>query len=581
MTWYHSKRIFIWSVICIFITLLATVIEEYSSVSTRLDRMDYIIRTALDVAVEDSMQSEEAFTDDKNKMLISTAAYSPKTGGTRTATETAEAVNEKVEDILVDGRSQGSYLAHNTIDVFARGTDSNSSGAAGGSFVAINPYYLAISYAMNGNKPMINKDQIEQYKTFGIFNSNSNDATAGVFAFLYGQPSWGNYLSWSELTDDDVETLSDATNSSTVIKSGNTTVGEANTSTTNALSSSLRTLDDFSTFYDQIGSTVRTRNYTRVKQSDDENKVIVSEYPTLLNMGLHFNTSKSENNYGTGSTVTIEDKEQGESVGVASSVNLENSVKAGKHKDVNGMDWKSYYFLTPQSLGVTYVPLSVVKPVFTAELDSLMRYDLVASGKGANMNQATGCIDTSYYRDGTNASQAKHISTGELITNNGDFEVDLNSIKVKVDYFKVNIYSGNNALGDVMSVSMGGYTKGITRDLSFANAGVAEATHLLNSDTALASINSGLMHDEDSEDEDPANATNRLGQRLIARVTVKVKCHVPYKNSLMQWMCDKQPTTSTTKHYGIKLWDSNNNKLSQGNSDSIWYQTSKYVCVSR
>lgn len=577
MTWYHSKRIFIWSVICIFITLVATVVQEYTSVSTRLNKMDSIIRTALDVAVEDSMQSEEAFSDDLNNWLISKAAYSNETGGIRTANGTSQGVNQKIEDVLNAGGRASDYLAHSTIDVFARQNDSNASGQTGGSFIAINPYYLAISNAMKGNdnKALVTSTEINAYKNISILNTP--DSTAGVFAFLYGEPSWGSYLKWSELTVDDISTLTDATrNASNVVKRDS--VGMANTGTANALLGT-GTLDDFSAFYDSIGATVRTRNYVRVKLSDTDSSVQVGEYPTLLNMGLQFNTrTQGENNGTDGSNVDIKGNTMsGEQI--ASNVNMMNSLKAGKHKDVYGIDHKSYYFLTPQSLGVTYVPISVVKPVFTAELDSLMRYDLIASGNGDNMNQATGCIDTSYYRNGGNTPE-KHISNGELITNNGDFEADLNSVKVKVDYYCVNVYTNRNSVGDVMTVALGGYIpNSSTTHPSFSEAGNLAADKLLNTDTAMK-----VIADEDENSEDDSAKEERLGKRLIAKVTVKVKCHVPYKNTLLQWMCYEQhklTPAGQNEHYGIKMWDSSNNKVVSSKSDDIWYQTSKYVCVSR
>lgn len=507
---YHSKRIFIYSVLAIFTMLLISVLSEYVNLSKRLTRLDNTMDTAFEVALASSVNSEELLSDDYNAALLSTGTTNGKDAGA------------------------GNRLVANNITIYA---DNH--------MFQENPYYVAMFYAKNGRLPST-ENEVRWARSQGYNNTQS------VFKFLYGETAY-NSLNWSSLSNRDLQyasTLPWALNKS----SGQQT--SANTNTYNALLGSGKYLDDFTAFYNNVGSAIKTTSITRVP-SGDGYSAEARTFPTLDNMGL---TSLGSGNsiYRTNFTTN----------------NLISSVKIGKHK-IGSSAQRSYYFLTPYSLGVTYVPVSVFKPVMLTQIDTVCREQLAGYNQDKDMNiamqQATGCVSTSFYSDGNGGATAeplKHkVGSDEKIVNNGDVEFDLNSLQVKVDYFNLNIYDVANknvtlsALGTASSSTAENVSGSATDPLAFTIG------QLKKSDT-------GLNSRADNSDE---AVINQYGQRVIARISVKIKVHIPYKNPIIQWVCSNQ--SGNTNHFSMKLLGDNGNI--KEDDDGVWYTTTKYYCTSR
>ena len=64
--------------------------------------------------------------------------------------------------------------------------------------------------------------------------------------------------------------------------------------------------------------------------------------------------------------------------------------------------------------------------------------------------------------------------------------------------------------------------------------------------------------------------------RIVARVSVKIKCHVPYKSAILQWMAQK----TGTKHFDIKSYDPEHLEADDS-SDGLWFKYTTYYCTSR
>lgn len=507
---YHSKRILVYSVLAIFAMLLISVLSEYVNLSKRLTRLDNTMDTAFEVALASSVNSEELLSDDYNAALLSTGTTDGKDAGA------------------------GNRLVANNITIYADNQ-----------MFQENPYYVAMFYAKNGRLPST-ENEVRWARAQGYNNTQS------VFKFLYGETAY-NTLNWSSLSPRDLQyagTLSWASNKS----SGQQTT--ANTSTYNALLGSGKYIDDFTAYYNKVGSTIKTTSITRV-HSGDGYVAEARTFPTLDNMGLTA--------LGNGNSIYRND---------FTTNNLISSVKIGKHK-VGTSAQRSYYFLTPYSLGVTYVPISVFKPVMLTQIDTVCREQLAGYNQSQDMNtamqQATGCVSTSFYADNNGNATAEplqhKVGSDENIVNNGDVEFDLNSLQVKVDYFSLNIYDVGNknvamsALGTASSDTAKAVSGSASDPLAFTIG------QLQKSDTGLNS----------RADKSDAAVVAQYGQRVIARISVKIKVHIPYKNPIIQWVCSNQ--SSDVNHYSMKLVGNDGNLVED--NDGVWYTTTKYYCTSR
>jgi len=386
-----------------------------------------------------------------------------------------------------------------------------------------NTYVLAKYYEDNGRFPVNDIEYNSYASSFG---------TEEIYEWLFGnagQSYTNSALAW----------------------------GNKSQTITNALSgvSTSRTpTAKFADFYKNIGQQIKTKGIVRAKSGADDYTVEQKEYSVLDNMGLDFSGVSSSSLTGL-STQYLTD-------------NFSMSVHVGK-STIGSSD--TIYYITPYSLGVTYVPEEILKPTFLANLDSTIRLQKLASGYIENMSEAKireilesadGCTSTSVYEDSTVSTS--HLSTSDYIVNDGSVEYDLQNIEIRVDYFVVDFYNENNR--DVVSSiegSIGGYEfNGAHKGKTQTEILRATVNALKNSDTNRYGI----------------NYIN--GNRIVAKVTVRVKCYVPYQSSLLQWLCRRDWDGTSDNHYSIKMWNPSTNTLSDG-ADGVWYQYSTYTAITR
>ena len=383
----------------------------------------------------------------------------------------------------------------------------------GNSWVDGNTYAMARYY--NENNSCFPKDQ----KTYDNFNKSKKDED--VYSWLFGgvgsaynnlNYTWANKGTklWGN------EKLIDYN-------------GKSRQPTTN-----------FRKFYDAIGYKMQSKTYVKQK-SGDSFDVVETWIPTLTQMGLTLDEINK-----IGSSVTND--------------YLSSSVHLGKSK--NGISDTTYY-LTPYSLGVTYVPTEVLKPAFASHLEQLVRFNKVkhtvtnSSGDLEDFASANGCISTEVYADGSNAKHKANDSS--KIINDGVIEYDLSTIKVKVDYFYVNFYEeGNSKIVNKIEGATSNYD---------ANGNVKNG-------------NSSLFTDLPNRLKERDTSYDKSGFRIVAKVSVKLKVHIPYKSSILQWFRYKNADESKPNHYDVRRFDADTDST-DNNADGVWFYYSTYTAVSR
>jgi len=300
---------------------------------------------------------------------------------------------------------------------------------------------------------------------------------------------------------------------------------------------------NFLAFYNGVGKYITSMKSVESK-SGSSWVVSYEESPALTQMGLKLNSLNA----------------------ITSNITSKNFVSVDK-QGYSG----SVYYLTPYSLGVTYIPVEVLKPSILSNIEQFIRFDKSKSFTTSLTNAASismqdyasadGCIpltifdiNSSVPKDHNYASDTgSYVTSGnEEVTdmlNDGRVEYDMSTLQVKVDYFVVDFYDEDN-----------------WRIVNFIEGAVPYEADLKVSPDLLEAYDTGAIG-------------TSPGLRIVAKVTVKIKVHIPYQSALLQWFVD---TTSTdaNEHYDIKLWDTSSSSP-DNSSDGLWYEYSTYTAISR
>ena len=393
---------------------------------------------------------------------------------------------------------------------------------------------------------------------------------------------------------------------------------------------------DFAKFYNTIGQLVLSRSPAKVRHTigkgvttmtADSFKVENVVYPTLWNMGLTFsgtqwmdkkNTSAYRNQLFYNHSVELADgtvSAETNSVPTnTSNVMTDNwcaSYHIGKQMvNASGVAARrSIYMLTPMSLGVTYVPLKVAKPLFVANLENIVRFGRLKARTNQGVGDTTISRDafeganydigTAVYGDweataenthhlheqgGAYLKRSDNVYT-DYITD-GQVEYDMSSIRMKVDYFYVDFSDPDNY--DIVNRCVGASPIMTTTD------GLDKAAKTISSkDTATRYFN-GLAHHlvgQSTEIEKDC--------RIVAKITARVRVQVPYQAPIMQWsrqLINLINGNPQHEHYGIRALYRGDNSLytSKGyasdgtgdiqideESDGLWFSYTTYRAISR
>lgn len=417
-------------------------------------------------------------------------------------------------------------------------------------FLTGNTYVLAKYYDETDRFP----NTLREYQTFNTDFTDSVFGQAGaVYKWLYGNIA-------SDYTNSALTSWANRNTSRYKEYSSFSTSGSRD-AISSEVSRETSASQNFKAFYQSVGKYQQTVGYLKHKEGSTSYKLGLETYPVLANMGFTYMQDYNK----TSSTVTSD--------------NFTSTYHVGKA--TNGQK-KTVYFLTPTSLGVTYVPTEVLKPTFLANLDTLVRLRLLGSDPTTTsdddvkttMKQANDCVATNVYNSGSNAVHTPS-SSAQTIVSDGDVEFDLSTAKVKVDYFYVNF-------GDT---TLRTRTETIASKINGAVQVYSDGHATLNeNDSRERTLNSLINKDNDTS----RLVENFGGQslktqydsvrngRIVARVSVKIKCHIPYKSSILQWMAQK----TGTKHFDIKSYDPEYLGVVD-DSDGLWFKYTTYYCTSR
>lgn len=459
-----------------------------------------------------------------------------------TSTRSEEFFTEKVQAQMQSyGITSNKTTSYAETTLWLRGSEQ---------FLTGNTYVLAKYYEENGKFP----DTLGEYQTFNTRFSDSVFGQAGaVYKWLYGNIA-------SDYTNSALTSWANRNTSRYKEYSSFSTSGSRD-AISSGVSGETSASQNFKAFYQNVGKYQQTVGYLKHKEGSTSYKLGLETYPVLANMGFTYMQDYNK----TSSTVTSD--------------NFTSTYHVGK--STNGQK-KTVYFLTPTSLGVTYVPTEVLKPTFLANLDTLVRLRMLGSDPTttssddikATMKQANNCVATNVYNSGSNAVHTPS-SSAETIVSDGDVEFDLSTAKVKVDYFYVNF--GDTALR-TRTETIASKINGAVQVYSAGHATLNE------NDSREKTLNSLINKDNDTSrlvenfggQSLKAQYDNVRNGRIVARVSVKIKCHVPYKSSILQWMAQK----TGTKHFDIKSYDPEHFGV-VGGSDGLWFKYTTYYCTSR
>lgn len=404
-----------------------------------------------------------------------------------------------------------------------------------GQWFQADSYALAYFYDVNKRLP----NSSNEYYSFVRSKGLDRSGTVKIYEWLFGQAG-------ESYTDGD---LSWANKSITTMESlGNTGID----------SSSRKPTEKFKEFYDAIG--YRIESVGTVKSNTGEGFSIEQGYvyPSLANMGLEL---ADENRTSSNKM----------------SDNFCMSFHAGKAQGGRS----SVYFLTPNSLGVTYVPIEVAKPIFIANLDTLARLQKLASGNASGsqvaetLNSADECLSPDVWVDGQSHQQhiRSAVSDRHIVTD-GNVEYDLDSVQFKVDYFVADFYSTQY------------------RNIAARVEGSITGADTESQFNVLGKLGNALYQTDSYRYKDRINS----GNRIVAKVTVRLKCYITYQSSVLQWLCYTDYTNSGASgemHYCVKEVNPLTGKISrrdnpnsyggqwQYGDDGVWYQYSTYIAMSR
>lgn len=499
---------------------------EYTDLTERFADIEETVQESLDSAIESSVRSEEFFSSSYQEAITSYASVGDGSKATTDISTLCWIESEKA-------------------------------------FRHLNTYSLAMFYKNNGHLP---KDSSSVATCESYLNGSAMGGVAKVYDFLYGEPA------------------SDYNNSSLLWANRNTSRREEynNASSlgieTSRSNSAMSYNSNFKEYYDNIGKLQETTAYLKEHEGGtDTYKLRAKTFPLLANMGFAWMHSYNR----VDSDYTND--------------NLTSTAHIGKsrlgHK-------RTIYFLTPASLGVTYIPVEVLKPTFLATLDSMTRLNKLGGVNQATstdaqvtdtLASASNCITPKVHHSAYGAISGSDGSTGTLgatitqnkthaksssdedIVTDGLIEFDKSTAKVKVDYFYLDF--GNSSIRNSAE-----------KIISRLNGCVQTYDNMYNESTGRQKTLDLFLNEDSGTSVNnitswgsfASSYGNTKNGRIVARVSVKIKVHVPYQSAVMQWMCER----TGTHHYDIKLWNASSNRVDLS-SDGIWYKYTTYYCTSR
>lgn len=510
----------LWTIIVnIFLTLVVSITMEYLDLTLRVQQLENTISTSVETAIDTSMASEEFFTEAYSDLIYS------QTGSLNKVNKTQRSASK------IRWYNPGSVSGH-------------------GSWVTGMTYIMAGYYNQNGKSFP---------DTQHVYDGYAGGITDGkIFNWLYQKPNdntYAGYLSNATIPGNEYRNTSlrwSSTNRRMYKALGGLSLPSDRTVAGSG------TKNSFKKYFDNAGNQITMRTAVKVKTgaSGDKFRVESKEVPTLSHMGIMLQLSGTDNLNSVTST-KIND-------------NFIQATKIGKRRG-SGHTAYSNYYLTPNSLGVTYIPIKVFEPVLKSHIQQTALFNrLISTDDGVDVvdtdyaekifDGGIGCMQTHIYPNGGDTPVSHGTWDTGYVVNDGEIEYDLDTIKIDVDYKAVDFYDEANK--DVITRVIGSKA---------SRSGETQEQTLENTVESL-------------RDSDTVNANTRgsnPGNRLLARVTVRIKVNIPYHSAILQWLDYLKGGSMRAKsHYGVKMWKPEINYMDE-DSDGVWYQYTTYRAISR
>lgn len=509
--------------------LSVSVTMEYLTLSERLQQLENTISTSVETALDVSMASEELFTEKFGDAVLSKGGKLNGTDSLNVATQ-LRYYNESSNELVT--------------------------GSA---------YVMSMYHDEKGKFPATQ----QEYNNF-----SSRVKEDGVYKWLFGGDQYANivgsdyyHLDWYRTNPNTVL----AVKADPILSSGMRRVSD-NT--------------DFNNFVRNVGCQLTTVMPLKIYDSTT-NSFYVAErcVPTIANMGLDFGSGAYQKNQ-------YQDSSASRNYALAQSNGTENMVNGmhdnfimSKHvgkKASNSGVTTSRYYLTPFSLGITYVPVEVYKPVLESHIQQACLFNKLKSQPVDYQNNTItssdnviktfdagiGCIETSVYDNSD--TPVEHGGSDSRVVNDGFIEYDLSTVQCRVDYAPVDFY--NTANKDIVTRVLGSKaSSNPTGTQADANAALeSTVTELRDSDTQKYNYSYDRL----------TNKGYSQGTRIVARISTKVKVHIPYQSPILQWVDHLKGIEFS--HHGIKLFDpaTDGGQMVEDN-DGLWFQYTTYRAISR
>lgn len=507
------KRFLLVCVINAFLMCFVTILYEYINLADRFTDIEQVVNTSVESAVDASMGAEELFTS-QNKQSGKESSV---------------------------GESQGKST-NNSILVISKS----------GKLYNMNLY----AYSYYFNKAI--RDNISAFNNNDtVLNqvANYNYSTQFFYSYIYGAvgSAWcsekqKNALLWTGTSKSTRDLYQDEYNKmNKTIRlnfNGNAAADEDIITAETSHSRAYREpASDFKKFYDSVGWYIKSKVTVR-KKVGNTFELVTKKIPVLTNMGLNLN------NYNrAGSRFTMQ--------------NYLSVMKIGKNVSNDSVTYSRYY-LTPYSLGVTYIPAKVFYPTLLNTLNNTVAFRKLSGGsKNTDLSELKshyGCIKEN--------STYTHRDTrgGQLIVNDGQVEYDLRATNFRIDYITT----------DFADWETNATKQQLIRQIEGSIATAHNNKEYSDSELARESAEAILGPQFSSDESKPT-------RRIIARITVQVKVHVPYQSMLMKAACNLSGRytgkTRSYEHYDISDYDSSTGTSTHG--DGVWYEYVTYRCHSR
>lgn len=521
---HKPRNIFVIIVLNIFLMLAVSLLLEYNNLAERLTNLENNIYNALQLAVDTTLSSEEFFSSSYQEQMVSNAIGSANlsdSGYTRSSS-----MKTGAEQGLSDKDGLGAavllwdYSSTNTPKWFY-----------GNAYYVSSFYdeYGALPRTYSGGGDALGHPSYKDYLTSKGFGKQAGTRYiyAGLFGNVgsdYSQHDWANGSSLIYDTQYDIG------------------LGETDRTAN----------DEFKDFATNIGYKITYKAAVKEKQGTSYS-FIEKEIPVLANMGLDFKDSKFDqyNSQDPSKVNYMMD-------------NFCMSIHVGKY--VHGSP--TVYFLTPYSLGVTYVPKKVVKPIFIANLDSIVRLQKLSGASAETMTNGTYIVDAINSASecdkpdvftGVTFAQADHHTNYDNIISDGNVEyiLDSDSVLFRIDYFLADFYSASY------------------KNTAAKIEGSLTSTGLSQADT-LNQLGPRLRNSDTAKQVD--------GTRIVAKVTVRMKVNILYQSSILQWLSYKDWLANGATgewHASIKELNPSTGRVIRDGNDGTWFQCSTYVAIAR